>query len=192
MVLGGCQPAAVFRDGKVIVDPGFIVAAPDDSIWELAKNRLINDEALVAYRTVERNAGALSLALLRVPPGAVNVPLEVLAEANFLGGNIADGMSAEVLDSRPIVVGDYRAVATYGLWTIRPITRQVSQVMIRSPDGLVVITLVGEAPHFDGLVPELDYLLRSFELRSSYTIDPFLLEEVPFSDPDHDPGRFVP
>lgn len=192
MVCVACQPAAVIQGGKVIVDPGFVVAQPDEDIWELAKNRLVNDEAQVVYRTKEPRAGALSLSLLRVPGSAKGVPLEVLAEVNFLAGNAADGIQAEVLDSRPIVVGNYNAVATYGLWTIRPVTRQVSQVMVRSPDGLVVFTLVGDQRHFDKLVPELDYLLRSFELRSSYVIDPFLLDEIPFSDPDHDPGRFVP
>lgn len=188
----GCTPAATFVDGKMTVDPGFRVDAPRDDMWEVARNRVWHGEPLVVFRHVADREVALSFRMLRLPEEASSVPLEVLAEAQFLTGGLASGIIAEVDYTTGLLLGEQPAVAVLGSWTIRPVTRRVAQVSVRSPDGLVLITLMAPPQEIDALALDLERSLRHFELVTDHPVDPFLLDTVPMSDPSHDPGHFGP
>lgn len=174
------------------VEPGFSVTEPDPGRWELARNRMAGQEPVVVYREHRPGGGALSFRLLKVGQEAAQVPLEVLGEGYFVTAGLVQGIDAKLLWSTSVLVGDQPAVASVGQWTIRPLTLWVVQVMVRCPDGLAVITLSSPMDEVGSLAPELDRVLRNFSLATPTQVDPFLLDTIPFEDPDHDPGRFVP
>lgn len=176
----------------MVVDPGFAVDAPPEAAWELERNRRWNGEPLVVFSHRGRSAGALSFRMLRVTDDSFGVPLEVLAEGYFFTSGAIDGVKANLTSTSHILVGKQPAVAVVGEWTIRPVTQRVAQVMLRGPDGLIVITVVAPPEHIEAMALELDQVLRHFELVSDQELDPFYLDTVPFSEPDHDPGHFGP
>jgi len=187
----GCAPAATFSDGRMLVSPGFSIDRPDEQYWEVQRNRLNRGEPLVVFKYIERGVGSLSFRMLDVPEQATQVPLEVLAEAVFRT-QVVSGAVVQLDYSHRVVVGDQQAVATLGRWSIRPLTQHVAQILVYSPDGLIVITLVAPQEHMTALTPELDRVLRGFVLVTDAFIDPFLLDTIPFKDPEEDPGHFGP
>lgn len=192
MGLAGCTPAGQLVGGRLVVDPGFSVAAPHPDQWKQVKNRRWRDEVTIVYRYHVRGRAALSMKVIRMPPETWRIPLEVLAEAYFRTVGAGQGVEAEVAETLSVVVGEQASVVLFGTWMIRPVTQQVVQVAMRSPEGLVVISLIAPPAHFDAFASDLDNLLRDFRLETRQPPDPYLLDTIPMEAPDEDPGHFGP
>ena len=190
--LASCTSAGQLVGGRLVVDPGFSVVAPNPDQWKQVKNRRWRGEVTIVYRYHVRGRAALSLKLIKATPETWRIPLEVLAEAYFRTVGAGQGVEADVAETMAVVVGDQPSVVLIGSWMIRPVTQQVVQVMLRSPEGLIVVSLIAPAGYFDAFAGDLDNLLRDLKLETRRPPDPYLLDTIPMEEPDEDPGHFGP
>lgn len=188
-LLSACTHAGTLEGQTFTAPDRFQWLAPEPEHWRLQENQRGPFQTRVSYYSPQSHA-ELFVHALPLPRGAQNLPLDVLAELQFMQLMGQRGGLPDLEHELRIVLDEREAVGLVGSRYDRPLTEECALIVARSQGFLMRVGYCAPPEHFEQQASAFEQLLRHFKLLLPGPFDPMLLESIPSGAPGPSPGQW--
>lgn len=189
LCLCACTHAGMLHEEHFVAPERFSWRSPEPPLWKLTENRRGPFQTRVLYHASEKDAD-LFVHAMPLPRGAEQLPLEVLAELQFMQVLGQRGGLPMLDHELRIVLDEREAVGLVGTRYDRPLEEDCALIITRSQGYLVRVGYCAPPAHFEGLASAFEQLLRHFKLLLPGPFDPMVLESTSPGAPGPSPGSW--
>ena len=161
VALSGCAHAGEVSGG-VFRSDHFTVGKPGSS-WRLVRNSKVGANRLVSFRHPEQPVD-ISVREIAMKDREMEIPLLVLAEAQFRTHGRKQGIRTELRGFKRIDVGEHEALAFFGVRSDGVAERQIAQIFLRAGHTLVILSYIAPPDLYPDYAVNFALALQSFNV----------------------------